>query len=185
MSTTGIPSIAVRISAATGTTPAAGAATTTSTSVGPLTATTTTSTAPTVTPVTPAPAENAEKNLFGMYVQAVKGNVRYQWVIFPPAIEALGVKELRGMAPKFAYIQRTQQHEGNRSKWYHMRQWDSSTPFEQTLQSHIEKGYTVSEPVVVPLELDDYLAVWNNRETPHKYLRAVDRVLQPLGLKIK
>lgn len=181
-----VPGIAIRIGS--GSTPS------TTTSVGPVTTTTTTTTAPiysTSAPSAPAhptvvDANDQADNLFGIYMQATKGTVRQQWIILPPPVAALGVKGIdSGPVPTLTYLNRTQQHEGNRSKWFHMRQWETSEPLDRHFKSLLDDGWALIDPVVVPIELDDYLKVWNNRETPHKYIRAIDKVLKPMGLSTK
>lgn len=181
-----VPGIAIRIGS--GSTPS------TSTTVGPVTTTTTTSTAPiysTSAPSTPAhptvtDANELADNLFGIYMQATKGAVRQQWIILPPPVAVLGVKNIdTGPVPVLTYLNRTQQHEGNRSKWFHMRQWETSEPLHREFAKLLNEGWAVAEPVVVPIELDDYLKVWNERATPHKYIRAIDKVLKPMGLSTK
>lgn len=134
-------------------------------------------------------AEGSAEHLYMAYVQAVKDDVRYQWVIFPPARADLGVEKDKiptdGEGEAFHMISRVQRHEGNRSKWFHHKVYEATAPFSDTLRKHAEKGFVVSDPVVVSLEVDDYKAVWNSEDTPHKALRAVDRALKPLGLSVK
>lgn len=176
-----VPGIAIRIGS--------GTAPTTTTTVGPMTTTTTTTTSIPVglsPSLAPAPAEDLENNLFGVYMQATKGAVRQQWIILPPPIAELGVKNIdTGPVPVLTYLNRTQQHEGNRSKWFHMRQWATSEPLDREFKKLLNDGWQVSDPIVVPIELDDYLKVWNERATPHKYIRAIDKVLKPMGLSTK
>lgn len=139
-------------------------------------------------PGTPAPEvpEDLATNLYGIYMQATKGAVRQQWIILPPPLTSLGVKNLgRGAEPLFMYLNRTQQYAGNRSKWFHMKQWHTSDTLTSEFKKLLDDGWSVIDPVVVPIEVDDYLAVWNERKTPHKYIRAIDRVINPMGLSTK
>lgn len=132
-------------------------------------------------PVDPA---EAEKGLHMMYVQAVKGDKRQQWVVFPPAVKELGVPEdkIPAGAPSLL-LHRTQEFPGNRSKWFHFKQNAPSHLTEQ-MKSFEADGWVLSEGIVVTLEKDDYLAVWEGK-TPHKALRAVDRAITPFGLTVK
>lgn len=121
-----------------------------------------------------------------LYVQAVKEDVRYQWVVFPPASAALGVAENRvtAQAP-LAMLARVQRTVGNRSKWFRHNIYDLDSHFLSTLRKHANDGFTLGGVVAVPLEQDDYLEVWNENKTPTKAMRAVDRQLRPLGITVK
>lgn len=132
-------------------------------------------------------AADATQTLYMMYVQATKDEQRYQWVVFPPARAELGVNEdLVPEAPETVYmLSRVQRQKGNRSKWFHHRLYPTSTPLAETVASHAAQGFEVGPVVAVPLEDDDYQAVWNTGETPHKALRAVDRALNGMGLSVK
>lgn len=152
------------------------------------------SSAPASTAPAPAPVGDAEdlaNNLHGVYMQVVKGSVRKQWVVFPPPLEVLGVNMSRqnggdpSLIPKYCYMYRTQNHAGNRSKWFHAKIWDSSRPISNLIEDYTSTGWEPSDPVVVPLEVDDYLKVWNEGVTPQKYIRAIEKTLKPFGLTVK
>ncbi len=149
-------------------------------SVGGVPITATTTSLPTAGDETGSP-------LYMMYVQAVKDDTRYQWVVIPPARAEFGVTPDKMPDDKSTLylLSRVQRHAGNRSKWFHHRIYSNSTPLPETVKAHAEKGYTVSAVVAVPLESDDYQTLWNTGETPHKALRAVDRVLTSMGLTVK
>lgn len=120
----------------------------------------------------------AEQNLYMMYVQAtVPGaETRFQWVVFPPAITELGVdaQEVAKSGGRVKVLARTQDFPGNRSKWFH--EVRENNFLVQTLATALGQGQTVLGPVLVPLELDDYLSVWQG-DTSHKALRAIDRTI--------
>lgn len=118
-----------------------------------------------------------EDSLHMFYLQAVDGEKRYQWIVFPPAVGALGVsdQEVTASAGRVKVLHRVQEFEGNRSKWFHSVKDD--TFLLEALKSSQNKGHAVSKPVVVKLELDDYQAAWQG-ETPHKAIRAVDRAIK-------
>lgn len=139
------------------------------------------------TPVTPvASGEVPESALHMLYVQAVQGDIRYQWVVFPPAVAALGVAENRvSNGSPLAMLHRVQRTVGNRSKWFRHSIYDVDNHFVNSLKKHAEDGFVLGGVVAVPLELDDYLTLWNEGKTPTKALRAVDRQLRPLGITVK
>lgn len=120
-------------------------------------------------------AADAEDALYMTYVQAAKDGKRYQFVLFPNAISALGAPTLS--VPTMLFLRRKQERPGNRSKWFHHRmQVAHKTQLLSELDKLAERGYELGGLVVVPLEKDDYQSVWNG-QTPHKALRAVDRAL--------
>lgn len=125
------------------------------------------------------------EGLHMLYVQAEKGEVRHQWVVFPPPCAGLDVK-VEGAAGMMLVLERVQQHTGNRSKWFHRR-----FPVGQTtarLSDELAKlagdGFKVGGVVAVPLEEDDYKEAWSG-DTPHKAMRAVDRALRPYKITVK
>lgn len=138
----------------------------------------------TVTGTTPEPAtaEDAEAGLHMLYVQALKGEERQQWVIFPPPVSTLDVDGQAGN-PVLS-LHRVQEFKGNRSKWFHTKHMHHGD-VSRVLTQRAEEGYIVSEPVVVPLEVDDYKEAWAGN-TPHKALRAVGRQVElVLGVTVK
>lgn len=149
-----------------------------------------TSTAIPSTPVagmaTATTAEVSTKNLYMTYVQAVKGDKREQFIVFPPGVESLGVTDKwTGNGQRLKTLHRKQDFPGNRSKWFEKYLY---TAYDQTIQGDLDnlsnRGYEIGGLVVVPLEVDDYVKVYNGT-TPHKALRAIDRALQTIGLSIK
>lgn len=129
--------------------------------------------------------EELASGLHMLYVQAVKGEVRHQWVVFPPPCSALDVKS-PGSEGQMLLLERVQQHEGNRSKWFHRRfpVAKATERLQSELTTLSQDGYTVGGVVAVPLEEDDYKEAWNG-VTPHKALRAVDRALRPYKITVK
>lgn len=121
----------------------------------------------------PATAEDATRGLHMLYVQAIKGDERQQWVVIPPAVSTLDVEKQNGNP--VLVLSRVQEFKGNRSKWFHHKHHNHGE-VARTLTQRAEDGYIVSEPVVIPLEVDDYQKAWKG-ETPHKALRAVDRTI--------
>lgn len=141
-----------------------------------------------VSAMTKTPFEGDVAELDGalhmMYVQATQGDRRVQWVVFPPAVSALSLPNGITANPNTVLVlNRTQEFEGNRSKWFH-KYVNSYAAFAQDLTKFGEQGYALIEPVVTPLETDDYQSVWSGN-TPHKALRAVGRTLAPLGISVK
>lgn len=127
----------------------------------------------------------AEQNLYMMYVQSSVGEVRYQWVVYPPALEVLGVdaQTVAKSGGRVKVLARTQSFPGNRSKWFHLEKENNF--LVQTIKDALDKGETVKGPVLIPLELDDYLTVWQG-ETSHKAIRAIDReLIKTLNTTIK
>lgn len=147
---------------------------------------------PTVTIKVPGGAPTAptvaqpEAGLYMLYVQAVKGNERRQWVIFPPANTALGIPEtLVKHGNPVLMLSRTQTFKGNRAKWFHHKVYPNAPGLTEELTASSGDGWTVGGLTVVPLELDDYQAVWQG-DTPHKAMRAIDRTIQKAhGLSVK
>lgn len=131
-----------------------------------------------------APAEDAALHLHMTYVQAVRGDQRYQYVVFPPAIEALGAPKVG--EPTLLFLRRKQEFKNNRSKWFHNRfSKRQNTTLPNELKNLEEQGWLIGGVVVVPLEVDDYLEAWRG-ETPHKALRAINRALEAAhGLTVK
>lgn len=129
-------------------------------------------------------ADGAESHLHMMYVQSVCGDERHQWVVFPPAMGGLGLADGTPLHPnQMLYLHRKQAFQGNRTKWFSHRA-NTAQDFLTSLEVVARQGYDFIEPVVVPLEVDDYRDVWSG-DTPHKALRAVDRSLKPFGLSVK
>lgn len=126
-------------------------------------------------------AETLREGLHMLYAQVVKGDERRQWIVFPPANNVLGTK---GNAPGILLmLARHQQHAGNRSKWFESKVYANS--LAQELTRYESDGWTIGGIVTVPLELDDYLAVWEGT-TPHKAIRAVNRHLEAAyGITVK
>lgn len=134
-------------------------------------------------------AETLASGLHVLYVQATKFSTsrgsmkRRQFILFPHANPTLGVEPTAGNP--LLLLKRTQDFEGNRSKWFHHKVYEAPS---QALQSELadlaKRGYELAAPLAVPLEQDDYVAAWNG-ETPHKAMRAVDRALASIGLSIK
>lgn len=116
-------------------------------------------------------------SLHMVYLQAVDGKRRYQWIVFPPAVSALGVdaQKVASSTGRVRVLVRVQEFEGNRSKWFHRT--EPGTFLSDAMEKAVTDGHKVSPPVLVPLELDDYLKVWEG-ETSHKAIRAVDRTIQ-------
>jgi len=132
-------------------------------------------------PVTPASGVTrlstpTEDHLFMLYVQASKGPRRNQYIVFPPAIEALTDKA----DPSCLMLRRSQAFAGNRSKWFTHRIPAGQLP-AWILDSGDEWNYDVA--IVVSLEQDDYRMVWEGK-TPHKAIRAIDRALRTQGTSI-
>lgn len=138
---------------------------------------------------TAASSEVSTKSLYMAYVQAVKGDKREQFIVFPPAVETLGVlgvtDKWTGVGKRLLALHRTQSFSGNRSKWFEKYFY---TDTNQTLLSDLDnltnRGYEIGGLVVVPLEVDDYVKVYNGI-TPTKAIRAIDRALKTIGLSIK
>ena len=145
-------------------------------------------TAPTVTikvggvPVSvataPVPAEPSvgEDSLFMMYVQATKGEKRYQWIVFPPAVDGFGLPDIEVGMNRVLVLSRTQKFVGNRSKWFSGYAYKPFSGFITDLSGLSARGYELGGVVVAPLEADDYRSVYTNT-TSHKAIRAIDRAL--------
>lgn len=123
-----------------------------------------------------------ESALHMVYAQAVKDDERRQWVVFPPRVEALGCE--KDDPEQVLILARHQEFKGNRTKWHHARAY--KTGLAETLAEFAGQGWTVGGIVAVPLEKDDYLAAWNDNDTPHKAMRAVSRQLEAAyGITVK
>lgn len=133
----------------------------------------------------PLSKEERIEALHMYYVQAVKGDQRKQWILFPPAYADLGAEggDPTGQA---LLLNRTQEFPGNRSKWFRqtIAPKDPNNGLSTALTQHEADGWVISGHTVVPLEHDDYVNVWTG-ETPHKAIRAIDRAIRPLGLQTK
>lgn len=126
-------------------------------------------------------------NLFMTYVQAVKAGKREQFIVFPPPVESLGVTDKwNGQGIRMLTLHRRQDFPGNRSKWferYIYTEYDQNK-IETNLENLSNRGYEIGGLVVVPLEVDDYVKVYNGT-TPHKAIRAINRALSTMGLSTK
>lgn len=139
-----------------------------------------------VTSTAPSDPATLEASLHMLYVQAVKGEERKQWVIFPPAVEALGIDSahIKTGSPVLQ-LARHQTFKGNRAKWFHTKVYPNTPGLTEDLTVAAADGWVVSGLTVIPLEKDDYQEVWAG-ETPHKALRAVGRYIEKsYGLSIK
>lgn len=129
-------------------------------------------------------SDPTEDDLYMMYLQAVKGEVRTQMIVFPPAVLGFGdiKQEFLG---KGKYLARTQDFPGNRSKWFHYTfpEGDSGVVLNK-IQTLREEGWKVTAPVLVKLEAEDYIETWQGI-TSHKAMRAVDRALAPYKISVK
>jgi hypothetical protein len=123
-----------------------------------------------------------EAGLHMLYVQALMGQERRQFVLFPHARKELGVTG--EASDPLLLLKRTQEFPGNRSKWFHHKLYDKGQALHTELASLETQGFTLGAALVVPLEVDDYQKAWAG-DTPHKALRAVDRALRPLGITLK
>jgi hypothetical protein len=122
-------------------------------------------------------ADTLAESLHMLYVQAVKGEQRQQWVIFPPALTELGIPADQVKAEKpVLQLHRLQTFKGNRAKWFHTKVYPATPGLPQELAAAVNDGWVVSGVTVIPLESDDYKAAWSG-DTPHKALRAVDRAI--------
>lgn len=133
----------------------------------------------------PAKAPITEENLFMTYFQATLGDVRRQWIFFPLASTALGCSKNSNDNVKAVYLYREQSFSGNRSKWFTHAQYEGSSTIAQTLTELVASGWKISDPYVVPLEQDDYIKFSDGGGTPHKAIRAIDRVLEDFNLSTK
>lgn len=122
---------------------------------------------------TPTGGPVDEKALHMCYAQAVKGDERRQWVVFPPEVTALG--RTQDKTDIVLILARHQEFAGNRTKWFRSTNYVGA--LAETLAQYAGQGWTVGGIVAVPLEQDDYNTAWNG-DTPHKALRAVNRQLE-------
>lgn len=121
-----------------------------------------------------------EDNLYMMYLQAVHGDYRRQWIVIPPNTPSLDSGNSGGM---FKMLTRVQTFAGNRSKWVHSLV--NETDFlNLVVKNYDNDDWTFIDPIVVKLEVDDYRKMWDG-ETSHKAIRAVDRALAPYGITVK
>lgn len=129
-------------------------------------------------------AAPTEDDLYMMYMQAVKGDARQQWIVFPPAVDTFGDIPADKLG-QGKYLARKQDFPGNRSKWFH---YTVPAGDSAVLLSKIETlrtdGWAVTAPILVRLEAEDYLTTWRG-DTSHKAMRAVDRALAPYKLSVK
>jgi hypothetical protein len=125
-----------------------------------------------------------ESGLHMLYVQAQKGQQRYQWVVFPPAQAALGITE--DAPDECVLLERFQASKGNKAKWFHKRlPTAQTTALLDVLREKAKEGFTPGYPLAVKLQLDDYRQVWNDKTTPHKALRHIDYALRPYKITLK
>lgn len=127
-----------------------------------------------------------EQGLHMLYVQAVKGDERKQWVIFPPAVEQLDIPADKiSNGDPVLMLSRHQTFKGNRAKWFHHKVYATSPGLTEELVAASGDGWIVGGLTVVPLELDDYQAAWSG-DTPHKAMRAIGRHIEKAhGLSVK
>lgn len=121
-----------------------------------------------------------------LYVQATKDDERHQFVLFPQARTVIGVPEDKIVpGDPMLLLKRHQAFKGNRSKWFHYRIHEAPAQALQSDLSSLEaQGWELSAAIAVPLEQDDYVAAWQG-DTPHKAMRAIGRMLRPLGIDVK
>lgn len=127
----------------------------------------------------------AEDSLHMVYLQGVRtlgdADQRHQMVVFPPQTKALGIEHGDGESVMVMF--RTQEFEGNRSKWFFSLETKISLDgLIQDLQS--QDGYDFNLTVASPLEWDDFQKAWS-KETPHKALRHIDKALAPFNTTVK
>lgn len=130
-------------------------------------------------------------NSYGMYavfIEAVKGEQRTQWFLFPPANSAYGTSRKPDGSQRF--IKRRIERKGHRAKWKTTQR--AETPaLEEKLKLELDQyestEWVLRQPVVIALEQDDYLKVWDNEAevtTPYKALRHVEAVTKKRGYRL-
>lgn len=132
-----------------------------------------------------AVSPKAEDHLYMMYVEAVntESHHRQQYLIFPPKSNELGTGEQDSSLLTRALSRRQGTGYGMRTRWgvklYPPQRFGSE--FEQL----VKFGYTLSEPILIPLELEDYLEFYTTDNTPTKTLRHIDKVLSHFNISLK
>lgn len=119
--------------------------------------------------------------LFAVFLEAVNGYKRTQWLIVPPANTTYGTPA--GLNGRGRMIKRSRSYPEHRAKWSlgeaHGHGTMRSTVMLE-LGQYESAGWTVLPPVVIALDHDDYLKVWKGEasfSTPYKAFRHVDKQL--------
>lgn len=129
------------------------------------------------------------------YMQATKGTgdsqTRWQWILFPTPVSALLGSDKPDAAKQnqFVYLERFQASKGNRSKWFHKYMERGQTDvLTSQMTALTTEGYTLGvgtqAAIVVPVELNDYVKVWNG-ETPQKAIRHIEYALRAYKITVK
>lgn len=126
-----------------------------------------------------------EDHLYMTYVEAVntESHHRQQYLIFPPICKELGLGVQDSDLSTRSLARRQGTGYGMRTRWgIKVR-----TPqrFGEEFETLVEFGFTISEPILIPLELEDYLEFYNTDNTPTKALRHVDKVLSHFNISLK
>ncbi len=132
--------------------------------------------------------DNSLDGLYAVFLEAVNGQQRAQWMLFPPASFAFGVDHDPEGAQRF--MKRRLDKPGHRAKWKTVQK-TTSAGLEEKLRLELDQyestGWIIRQPVVIRLEQDDYEKVWANKtdaDTPYKALRHVEAVTKKRGYRL-
>lgn len=132
--------------------------------------------------------DNSFDGLYAAFFEAVNGEQRTQWMLFPPAVFSYGAEHNPEGAQRF--IKRRLEKAGHRAKWRTVqRRTDSSLREKLALEldQYESTGWIIRQPIVIRLEQDDYEKVWSNAEvasTPYKAIRHVEAVAKKRGYRL-
>lgn len=127
---------------------------------------------------------------YAAFLEARKGDQRAQWMLFPPLLDGYGLQDETLSLGSMRFIKRKMDRPGHRAKWGTTAR---STPLEIEAKLKLELdqyesvGWQIMEPIVIELEADDYMKVWENKDsvvTPYKALRHVEAVAKTRGYRL-
>lgn len=129
-----------------------------------------------------------DQELWAVFVEATNGKQRTQWMLFPPRMERYGAAGREGSA---RLIKRVLARPGDKSKWT-TKEKPAQGLLANTLKSELAQyesaGWVLRQPIVIVLDHDDYLLVWDKEKgdvkTPYKALRHVEAVAKKRGYRL-
>lgn len=128
------------------------------------------------------------QGLYAVFIECRQGEQRAQWMLFPPALPHLGVEHDPAGAQRF--IKRRMTKKGHRAKWS-TTQRRTAEELEKKLHLELDQyestEWVFVDPIVIELEFDDYLKVWEGQAaaaTPYKALRHVEAVAKKRGYRL-
>jgi hypothetical protein len=102
------------------------------------------------------------QDLWAVFIEARMGGKRVQWFWFPPSSAELGSK-LESAEGHGRFIKRRTEKPGDVAAWKTTTKPSvglAAHQLELELAQYETTNWTLMEPIVIPLELDDYQKAW-------------------------